>query len=194
VRIGQKRGKQDPQTRTFFSFLGAPLVFSSGNSLWRAGFLRRGVCVASASVMSSSHVYHLYHRSSPGMRTFCNLLIFFASAAVVMCVLGIICLASSGKIGYCTVMSFGGFVSLLVIGVALAVFCFCLSLLHCLLCQFRRARCLGRLVLKNHRYHQIHASSSEDRCTLNSFAQTHPRTAHPSTRHHGPVVGRHRVH
>jgi hypothetical protein len=25
VRIGQKQGKQDPQTRTFFSFLGAPL-------------------------------------------------------------------------------------------------------------------------------------------------------------------------
>jgi hypothetical protein len=75
-------------------------------------------------VMNSRHMHELYHRSSSGTRTCCGLLIFFTSAAaVVMCVLGIVCLASSGQIGYCTVMSVGGFISLLVVGVAIAVFC-----------------------------------------------------------------------
>ncbi len=81
-----------------------------------------------------THVHEIYHSSAPGMRTFCNLLFMILSAgAVVLLVLGIVCLASpTGSVGYCSAMTLGGFVSLTVTGCAIAVFCFvALCCLHC---------------------------------------------------------------
>jgi hypothetical protein len=69
-------------------------------------------------------VSHHYRHARPGVRTFCHLLLLVASVGgCVMAILGIICLASTGRIGYCSVMSIGGYISLLSVGAAMALFC-----------------------------------------------------------------------
>jgi hypothetical protein len=78
-------------------------------------------------------VSHHYHHARPGVKTFCHLLLIMASiAGIVMGVLGVVCLASTARIGYCSAMTIGGYVSLLSIGAAMAVFCF--VVLCCLAC------------------------------------------------------------
>ncbi len=70
------------------------------------------------------HFHHHYHRSSRGTRAFYNMLFLLLSiAAISMLVMGILCLAGSGSVGYCTHMSMGGFIGLLTSGLVLVAFC-----------------------------------------------------------------------
>ncbi len=67
---------------------------------------------------------HSYHRSSSLTRTFLNMVFLVLScAAVVMLVLGIICLAGANGAGYCTHMTVSGFAGLVSSGIVLAAFC-----------------------------------------------------------------------
>jgi hypothetical protein len=69
------------------------------------------------------HCRKRYRDSEPCTRIFCNMLVLILSiGAIVLCVLGILCLADRGGIGYCTSMTVGSFVTLLVFGVVLAIF------------------------------------------------------------------------
>jgi hypothetical protein len=73
-----------------------------------------------------------YRDSDTCTRTCCNLLFLILSiGAIILCVLGILCLADRGGIGYCTSMTVGSFVSLLVFGIVLAamvtVMLFCIG-------------------------------------------------------------------
>lgn len=73
-----------------------------------------------------------YHSSDSCTRAFCNVLFLVISfGAVILILLGIVCLADNG-LGYCTRMSIGSFIGLLVSGIILAVFCF--ILLFCIRC------------------------------------------------------------
>lgn len=71
-----------------------------------------------------TYFHHHYHHSSSLTRTFLNLLFLILSVgAVIMLVLGIICLAGLNGAGYCTHMTVSGFAGLLSSGIVLAAFC-----------------------------------------------------------------------
>ncbi len=64
-----------------------------------------------------------YRDSEPCTRICFNMLVLILSiGAIILCVLAILCLADSGGIGYCTSMTVGSFITLLVFGVVLAIF------------------------------------------------------------------------